>query len=75
MDMKTWLNQVSLFSFHFAVRLTTLFTRLCEEESTRLLIKPKRSFQLLGLSKHSRKSLAFILRFGQLQFSRNLRQQ
>ena len=37
----------SLFSFHFAVRLTicTLFTRLCEEESTRLLNKAKRSFQ------------------------------
>ena len=40
----------SLLSLHFAVRLTTRFTRSCEEESTRLLIKPKRSFQCLGLS-------------------------
>ena len=35
----------SLLSFHFAVPLTTLFTRSCEEEKICLLIKPKCSFQ------------------------------
>ena len=38
------------FSFHSVVQLTTLSTSSCEEESTRLLIKPKRSLQWLGLS-------------------------
>ena len=35
----------SLLSFHFAAPLTTLYTRLCEEEWIRLLIKRKRSLQ------------------------------
>ena len=42
---KPGILQSLLISFHFAVPLTTLFTRSYEEERICLLIKPKRLFQ------------------------------